>query len=54
MYWILNKENNTPAICGSVLKVANYTGININTLYNKFSRNKDKEYNNNTYRIVKL
>ena len=52
MFWLLNKETNTPDIFGSVSAISKHTGISVNTLYNYFSR-KNIEFENNTYRIVK-
>ena len=54
MYWLLNTETNTPAICGSVIAVSEVTGISENTLYTAFSRKKLKEYNFNQWRICKM
>ncbi len=53
-FWIFNKINNTPAICGSVIAVSELTGISKDTLYSAFSRKKLKEFENENYRIVKL
>ena len=54
MYWLLNKENNTPAICGSVIAVSELTGISKNTLYTNFSRQKLSEFENSEWRICKI
>jgi len=53
-FWILNKKDNTPAICGSVIAVSELTGISKNILYQEFSRIKKNEFENKNYRIVKL
>lgn len=53
-FWILNKETNTPAICGSVIAVSGYTGISKDTLYDYFSRKKVSEYSNAQFRICKV
>ena len=53
MYWILNIETNTPAICGSVIAVSEFTGISKNTLYTIFSRKKLEEFNHLGWRICK-
>ena len=53
MFWILNKKNNTPAICGSVIAVSELTGISKNTLYLTFTRKKKIEYENDKFRITK-
>ena len=53
-FWILNKKNNVPAICGSVIAVSENTGISKDTLYTEFSRKKLKEFENDKFRIVKL
>jgi hypothetical protein len=52
-FWILNKETNTPAICGSVIAVSEYTGISKDTLYDYFSRKKASEYSNAQFRVCK-
>jgi hypothetical protein len=53
-FWILNKKNNTPIICGSVVAVSAVTGISKDTLYATFSRKNLNEFENENYRIVKL
>ena len=53
-FWILNKKDNTPAICGSVIAVSELTEISKDTLYDYFSRKKVLEFENGNYRIVKL
>ena len=53
-FWILNKKDNTPAICGSVIAVSKLTEISKDTLYDYFSRKKVSELENENYRIVKL
>ena len=52
-FWILNKSDNTPAICGSVIAVSEVTEISKYTLYHYFSRKKVSEFENENYRIVK-
>jgi len=52
-FWILNKENNTPAICGSIVIVSNFTKIEKNFLYEVFSRKKLSEFENEKWRIFK-
>lgn len=52
-FWILNKKNNIPAICGSVIAVSEVTKISKDTLYDYFSRKKVSEFENENYRIVK-
>ena len=52
-FWILNKKDNTPTICGSVIAVSELTEISKDILYNAFSRKKIKEFENENYRIVK-
>jgi hypothetical protein len=53
-FWILNKENNTPAICGSIVAVSEFTGISKYTLYDYFSRKKVSEYSNAQFRVCKV
>ena len=53
-FWILNKRNDTPIVCGSVVSVSEVTDISKDTLYDYFSRKKVPEFENETYRIVKL
>jgi hypothetical protein len=53
-YWILNKKDNTPAICGSIVAVSELTKISKDTLYSVFSRKKLNEFENTNYRIVKI
>ena len=53
-FWILNKKDNTPTICGSVVAVSEVTEISKNILYQEFSRLKKKEFENEEYRVVKL
>lgn len=53
-FWILNKKDNTPSICGSVIAVSELTEISKDTLYLYFSRKKVSEFENENYRIVKL
>jgi len=53
-FWILNKKDNTPAICGSVIAVSELTEISKDTLYDYFSRKKVLEFENVNYRIVKF
>ena len=52
-FWILNKKNNAPTICGSVIAVSELTEISKNILYENFSRKKVSEFENENYRIVK-
>ena len=52
-FWILNKKDDTPAICGSVIAVSELTEISKDTLYSTFSRKKLKKFENENYRIVK-
>jgi len=52
-FWILNKKDNTPVICGSVIAVSEVTEISKDTLYDYFSRKKVSEFENENYRIVK-
>jgi hypothetical protein len=53
-FWIFNKEDDTPTICGSVIAVSEVTEISKDTLYDYFSRKKVLEFENENYRIVKL
>ena len=53
-YWIINKQNNAPAICGSIKAVSKFTEIGENSLYQQFSRNKITALENDTFRIEKL
>ncbi len=53
-FWILNKKDNTPSICGSVVAVSELTEISKDTLYYYFSRKKVSEFENESYRVVKL
>lgn len=63
-FWYLNKKTNKAAIFGSLAKLAEVTGLNVNTLYSHFSRKIDpnkqdleeeyqKEIDTPDYRIVK-
>ena len=54
MYWLLNIETNTPAICGSVIAVSQITGISKNSLYTNFSRKKLLEFENSEWRICRI
>lgn len=54
MYWIHNTETNTPAVCGSVIAVSQFTGISKNTLYTAFSRKKLLEFENSEWRICRV
>ena len=52
-YIYINKETNKARIFGSIKSLCNATGIKPDNLYTQFSRNKLKEYENNSYRIIK-
>ncbi len=54
MFWILNKLTNKPAICGSIVSLSKETNIKNNSLYEIFSRKKEKDYITKKYRIHKL
>jgi hypothetical protein len=54
MYWSINKITNDPGIFGSLKKLSEHHKINIHTLYNHFSRQKLKEFENESVRIVKV
>ena len=53
MFWILDKETNTPAIYGSISAICEKTELQENELYYQFSRLKKSEFENEKYRIVK-
>ena len=53
MFWLLDKETNTPEIYGSVSAICAKTDINENELYYQFSRLKKSEFENDKYRIAK-
>jgi hypothetical protein len=52
-FWTLDKKSNTPAIYGSIAVMSKHIGIPANTLYNYFSRENAKEFENENVRIVK-
>jgi len=52
-FWTLDKKSNTPAIYGSIAVMSKHIGIPANTLYNYFSRDNAKEFENENVRIVK-
>lgn len=52
-FWTLDKKSNTPAIYGSIAVMSKKLNISANTLYNHFSRQNLKEYENDNIRIVK-
>jgi hypothetical protein len=51
-FWLLNKETNEARIFGSVSKLCEETTLGTDNMYRHFGRNKEKEYNNPSYRIV--
>ena len=53
MFWILDKQTNTPAICGSIQAICKTTDLKPDNLYTVFGRRKLTEYENERYRIVK-
>lgn len=53
-YIYLNKETNQLRCFGSVSALCEATGIKPDNLYRVFSRNKEKEFENESYRIVKV
>jgi len=52
-FWVLNKKTNEPFICGSIVAVNEITEINKDSLYEKFSRKKLTEFENEKWRIYK-
>mgnify|MGYP003653440567 CR=1 FL=1 len=52
-YIYINKKTKEALIFGSITSLSNATGIKPDNLYTVFSRNKLKEYENDSYRIVK-
>lgn len=54
MFWLLDKQTNTPGIFGSIQAICNNTELKPDNLYTVFGRkNKKTEYENDRYRIVK-
>ena len=53
MFWVLNKQKNTPEIFGSVCAICAKTELKEDALYYHFSRLKRTEFENEKYRIVK-
>jgi len=54
MFWILNKETDTPYNCGSIPAVVKLTGILKSRLTENFSRKKKDSYNTDIWRIEKI
>ena len=52
-YIYLNKKTNAARIFGSIASLCNATKIKPDNLYTCFSRKKQKEFENDDYRIVK-
>jgi len=52
-YIYINKENNKARIFGSITSLSKATNIKPDNLYTCFSRNKLKEFENDSYRIIK-
>lgn len=53
MFWILNKETDTPYNCGSVPAVVKLTGIKESRLTENFSRKKKTSYTTEVWRVEK-
>ena len=53
-YWVLNKQDGTPAICRNAIALSNYTGIDKDRMYYNFSRKKLNKYEDDSYLIYKL
>jgi len=52
-YIYLNKQTNEARVFGSITSLSNATGIKPDNLYTQFSRKGLKEYENDSYRIIK-
>jgi len=53
-YWFLNKETGEARIFGSRSPILEVTELTANQLEHHFSKKKQKEFENDTYRIVRL
>lgn len=53
-YIYLNKITSELRCFGSIISLSKATGIKPDNLYTNFSRNKLKEFENESYRIVKV
>ena len=53
MFWLLDKQTNTPGIYGSIKAICNHTNLKCDSLYTVFGRKKSTEYENDRYRIAK-
>ena len=53
MFWLLDKQTNTPEIFGSIKAICNHTDLKPDNLYTVFGRKKLTEFENECYRIVK-
>lgn len=52
-YIYINKETKEARIFGSITSLSNATGIKPDNLYTQFSRKGLKEYENDSYKIIK-
>ena len=53
MFWLIDKQTNTPEILGSIKAICNRTDLKPDSLYTIFGRKKLTEFENERYRIVK-
>lgn len=53
MFWLLDKQTNTPEIFGSIQAICKHTELKPDNLYTVFGRKKQTEFENERYRIVK-
>ena len=44
MFWLLDKQTNTPGIFGSIKAICNHTDLKRDSLYTVFGRKKSTEY----------
>lgn len=54
IYLYINKLTNEPRVFGSLVALCSATGLKKDRFYTHFGRNKNKEYENEEIRIVKL
>ena len=54
MFWLLDKQTNTPGVFGSIKAICNHTDLKRDSLYTAFGRKKQSEYENDRYRIAKI